>query len=281
MADVSEHLVKLITRQVEAALKGKPRVGEPSSAIIHPPIGVCTGDYSKFEELKGKAVGATGGPSASATDIGGQAVSGTQPMASPLPLKGVVTAKQLEHLAGGVVYLAPEARLSPLAVDYVKARKLRVERINTSNPGKTTPTPANSESWVWWCDGHEPQVERLADQLRPQLKPLSYQRSSGAMGSVLKQLARRVRGGEAAGGVLFVDTAGRAACLANRSPVLRAVVGTSDHAVDEALAIGANVLILEHPQHGWRAMRQMVEKFIGSPRANCPEVERQIRELSE
>ena len=39
------------------------------------------------------------------------------------------------------------------------------------------------------------------------------------------------------------------------------------------------LLRAEHPQQGWRAMRDMVERFITSPRSSCGEVERQLREL--
>lgn len=266
MADEHEQLVKSITRQVEAALKGRGRVGEPSSAAIHPPVGICTGDYSKFQELKGRGVGAP--PPATSAE-------------SPV-FSGIVTAKQLESLgAVTVVKLDVTARLSPLAVDHVKSRKITVERV-AAGGAKASSVAAASGDWFWWCDGHEPSVDRVADQLRDRVKPLSHQRSAGALVSVLKQLAKRVKSNGASGAVLFVDSAAKSVCLANRCPVLRAVVGTNMHAVEQGITTAqANVLVVEHPQHGWRAMRDMAERFITTPRSTCTVLEQQIKELSQ
>ena len=73
--DVSEQLVKLITQEVMAILakqqggtsvssdqiKSDASGATPARAHIAPPIGTCTGDYSKFQELKGKSSATSSG----------------------------------------------------------------------------------------------------------------------------------------------------------------------------------------------------------------------------
>jgi len=55
------------------------------------------------------------------------------------PLTGVVTARQLEAVTGAVVHLAPGARLTPLAADFVKENKLTIERTTANHPITQSP----------------------------------------------------------------------------------------------------------------------------------------------
>ena len=257
MANDSEQLVRQVTEQVLAAMGGKVL-----AAPIHPPAGTCTGDYSKFKE-SGTGTSPVHGRDARLTQEG-----------SP-PLRGIITARHLEG-RGKAVHLTPCAKLTPLAVDYVRANGIRVERGNSSSP-KSQAVPVDLP-WVWWCDGRDGNVERVTGQLRSRLKPLASDRE---LVRVIRKVAERVKSGQAAGGVLFVETAARAACFANRCPALRAVVGTCKDAVEQGVELlGANVLIVEHPYHGWKSMRDMVDAFIDSLRPPLPDVQRQLKELA-
>lgn len=267
MANDSEQLVRQVTEQVLAAM-GKTVIAAP----IHPPIGTCTGDYSKFPELRGKSSG-----------MGVSPVHGSDARSTPnddKPLRGIITARHLEG-RGKSVRLTNCAKLTPLAADFIRANGISVERgsSGSTSPGGTAAKPAADSTWVWWCDGREPGVERVTGQMRAQLKPLaSGQRD---LAEVIKKIARRIRDGQASGAVLFVDTAARASCFANRCRSLRAVVGTCTGAVEQGVEqLGANVLIVEHPYHGWKSMRDLIDRFITAGRPASAEVDRQLKELA-
>ena len=273
MAEATEKLVREITDQVMTALRG----GGP--VTIRPPAGTCTGDYSKFKEAPGVQ-----------TSVAAQ--ERPRRGTAQRPLSGVITAASLMKREG-VVHITPSAKLTPLAMDYAKENRLAIERMGV-HAGQTScgvakalvtaerAVAGQAAVWTWWCDGHEPNVARVTDQLRARIKPLTHQRSAGALVEAIKRLAQRVRRGEAAGGVLFVASAAQAACLANRCRSLRAVVGTCADAVQQGIEqLAANVLIIEHPYQGWRTMRAMVETFIGSPRPANAEIQRKLQELAE
>ena len=120
MDEKTRQLVQSITEQVIATLlqqEGQSSAApsettpRPGPVVIRAPVGVCTGDYSKFPELAGRQVGAS--PPA------GTLPDGAAP--SPIPLSGIVTASQLQgamHAASdGVAALTSDARLTPLAND--------------------------------------------------------------------------------------------------------------------------------------------------------------------
>ena len=70
MNDSDRQLVEAIAQQVIELLRRRGMLGPDSSAgaadsggpraEVRPPIGVCTGDYSKFPELAGRSLGALG-----------------------------------------------------------------------------------------------------------------------------------------------------------------------------------------------------------------------------
>ena len=91
----------------------------PNVASINPPIGQCTGDYSKFPELEGKlyntASPAQSGPTQSAPTAAAPALA--PPPSQPIAMTGIITANQLQQAldaanvndANGHVYLASDA----------------------------------------------------------------------------------------------------------------------------------------------------------------------------
>lgn len=277
LAGADDKLVQQITEQVMAALaRHQSGAGSSPQAEVRPPIGICTGDYSKFPELAGRAVGAAASSKAPAAILIQPPASNLQP---PIRvLHGIITAKQVEKL-DGVIHLAPGARLTPLATDVVKQRKLKIERLSSGTHSHASASVRGTE-WVWWIDGRCAIAEGVMTEFRD-IAPLSVRRQSTAMADAVREVARRVKDGRAAGAVLFTHAAAAATCFANRCANLRAIVGTSDASIEQAVKqIAANVLIIEYPMHGQRSMRSLVERFTTMARPTLPEIERQLKELS-
>ena len=268
--DVDPQLVSKITDAVLAALAARATSGT-ETVSVHAPIGICTGDYSKFPELAGKQTGAAPPEVKKVENI--PADTGTTHL-GPV-LTGVITASKLSGI-DGTVYLAPGARLSPLAMDVVKQRGLKIQTVSNAVSGKIPNT-----AWLWWMQGHCPSAARVIEQLAG--KP-----AEGVGGSTAQNLPAAVRAAASALGnskaklaVLFVPAAARAVCLANRCPGLRAIVGTCRQAVQEGIdLLGANVLVLEYPHHGFKSMAELTGLFLTSPGYPPMEVQKQLTDLA-
>ncbi len=282
MTDVDAKLVEQITAAVLQAL-GRSGMGDTPSAGIHAPIGTCTGDYSKFPELAAggtRPLVAAGPPSA----IPAEGATGDKAGGSGLVLAGLVTANRLKGLPGTVLYLAAGARLSPLAMDEVKQRKLRVERVAGDGSGGTPAigTTQAGATWCCWVQGHCAAAARVIEQYggRP-ISVASAGNSQESVPRVIRRMARGLRQGEFRLAVVFVPTAGVAACMANRCAPVRAVVGTTTKGVEEGVAeLGANLLVIEYPQHGYQAMAGMLAVFLKSTGAAPPRMERDLLGLA-
>jgi hypothetical protein len=258
---------------------------------------VCTGDYAQFTDRPDLATAsessaatsadssakppAAGNANAQAAETGKpQAAPGSAPVvvrsAAPV-LRGFVTARQLEDTAAKLVRLAPDARLTPLARDFARHNGIQVEQVCAEEAGPS----GIVGQWLWWTDGQCPAVEALTSELADGLRSVSQPHRPGSLHTAVKHFARQVADGAAVGGVLFVASAARAGCYANRCPGLRAVVGTCGGAVEQGVEqLAANVLIVEYPYHGLGEMRSMVGRFIESPRRHLADVERCLQELS-
>src|SRR5687768_11838393 len=78
----------------------------------------------------------------------------------------IFTARQLQalHQSNGQIILPYRARLTPLAVDWVRAKKISLGYSDVESPKIDCPVPAaspeNNEAkphstgtFLWWCDG--------------------------------------------------------------------------------------------------------------------------------
>lgn len=333
MTDSDRKLVELITQQVLALLQKADvsRVAAPAAsgpvphtAPIHPPIGQCTGDYSKFPELAGKLYGNAspaslavaaaalkskgstqpdGGdpilpsPMASPRAVGVSAVETSAPQ--PLPMTGIITANQLQEAAkssaDGSVLLALDAKLTPLANDWARQHKDKIRRVSPQNvndlPRAASPAPATnpahsaagspvSNPWLWWIEGGCPIVRDVTQSFGLALRPIAAAPTAGSLPQVLRELARAVKAKQVSGGILFVPSASKAVCMANRCQSLRAIVGTCGEAVEQGLReIGANVLIIEYPHHGHRSTAAMLQRFTQQSPVVPPSVERMLVDM--
>lgn len=262
MTQVSEQLVRRIAERVIAQLAG-PQAAPPAlpqRADVRPPAGLCTAD---------------GGKSADRSD---STQSSNEKTASDRTFTGIITARQLADSGQTVFSLAPGARLTPLAVDYIREKKLTLHRLTS----EAAAAGSVNTTWHWWIAGHCSAVQQLTGAMRSRLSPLSPTGQTAGLAKAILNLARLVRSGRSNGAVLFVHSAAQAACFANRCPSLRAVVGTCGEAVQQGIdQLAANVLIVEYPHQGPRAMRAMVEQFIHTARPSLPTIDRHLQELAQ
>jgi len=219
----------------------------------------------------------------------------------------IVTARQLEDLhksngRNGHVTLPYRARLTPLAADFVRARKLVVgysDVAATSTAGApsasavqplavspTQPVASSKPStgtFLWWCDGPcgPAKAAIVAEEKQSTLRGLDQPQDARHIVPAIKALATEIRSGRAAGGVLLVQNAALATVYANRCPSLRAILGTCLEAVEQGVQlIAANVLIIEYPYKTLQQMRNMLARFLRAQRTLSEEVKRQITELT-
>jgi hypothetical protein len=188
-----------------------------------------------------------------------------------------VTARQLEelHKANGHVTLPRAARLTPLAVDWLKAKRVVIQfeleaapaasaavsaqpqsvACPCGSPAEATrstggcgcdhehshqlgaTTATSSRTLLWWCDGPcGPAKAALVDQAKASdLRPSPVPNDPGKLVVAIKTFAAEVKAGRAAGGVLVVKTGAAAVVYANRCPSLRAILGTCRDAVDQGV----------------------------------------------
>lgn len=281
MSEVDRELVQKIAQQVLAALAGNAAAPSPAApaqprAEIHPPAGTCTGDHSKFPELAAR-------------------LASSQPKAEPAPaaevvaLTGIITASQLriamDAAPDKVATLATDARLTPLAADLARQFPQRIRRVvpMASPAADAASAPGHASgggAWAWWIEGQCSAVEELVNARRARLRMIGASRSSASLDEVVRNVAGAIKGRQVVGGLLFVPSAARAVCMANRCAAIRAVVGTCGEAVEQGIReLGANVLIIEYPHVGPAAMAAMVDRIMAQAPKAPPQVERQLADL--
>ena len=214
----------------------------------------------------------------------------------------IVTARQLEDLhrrsgANGHITLPYRARLSPLANDWVRARKIAIGYSNVQSPeneaepaavkvGKppvTEPAAPTAGAFLWWCDGPcgPAKAALTAHEKASNLRPLDKPADAKHLVSVVKSIAAEISAARIAGAILMVQNGALATVFANRCPSLRAVLGTCLEAVDQGVQqVAANVLIVEYPYKTLQQMRNLLSRFTRGKRELPEEVRRQLQELA-
>lgn len=262
MAETDEQLVQIITQQVIEAIRAQTGVvSSPSSVVdsstqtIKPPAGICTGDYSKFQE-----------PDASQPTIKPAKVTKAVLPTAPA-LDGFVTAQQIEEAVRthGHATLAAQAKLTPLAHDYVRLNPLSVRRLDHHQTAMATVTPTERLPWMMWSDGFCPIVQQVTAQaqLRQRLHPIA---SSETLMTAIDKLATKIDNKTIEGGILFVHSPMPASVLVNRYAGLRGVVAKDVATVTQAMAeVGVNVLMVPYPKVGQNMLEAMLVELMVTP----------------
>jgi hypothetical protein len=211
----------------------------------------------------------------------------------------IFTARQLQDLQGksptanDQIVLPYGARLTPLALDWARGKRLKIgygpAELSASQHPATATTPAPKASApgattiLWWCDGPcgAAKAALSAQARESSMAPIDLPSEPTQLTSAIKQLASQVKSGHAGGGVLLVKGAAEAIVYANRCPSLRAIVGTCLESVDQGIAaVAANVLILEYPYKSLSQIRNLLARFARGARNPSEETQRRLQELT-
>ena len=215
----------------------------------------------------------------------------------------IYTARQLEelHKAHGQLVLPYGARLTPLAVDWTRSRKIVVGYSDVQPPkvetrqvdgaaakvmeGTATAPKASSKplSLLWWCDGPcgaaKAGLSAVSKEANTTLREIAIDPKRSV--EVVKLIAKEVKAGTADGGVLLVQHAATAMIYANRCLSLRAVLGTSHQAVDQGVQlVAANVLVIEYVNKTFPQIKNLLSRFVRGSRLISDDVKRELAELS-
>jgi ribose 5-phosphate isomerase RpiB len=205
----------------------------------------------------------------------------------------IFTARQLEALhrsngSNGQIVLPYRARLTPLAVDWLKDRKIQVGYSDV----ETKPADAvlrheeviaEQATILWWADGacgpSKAAVMSLGREAN--VKTMEIAVDAKRMVSAIKLMATEIKAGRAKAGILLVENAATAMVYANRCPSLRAVLGTCREAVEQGISlVGANVLVIEHRYKTLPQVKTMLGMFVKGSRRVSDEVAKLLKELS-
>jgi hypothetical protein len=206
-----------------------------------------------------------------------------------------VTARQLEQMLrdSGTIVLPAGARLTPGAQDLVRAKKLelsydasagkpQVQLTSTTSPLAASPSPSGA-SFVYWCGAKSGTAKAAISMTAREvnLRELPVGGDANNAIAAVRSTIEAIKNKSAVGAILVVEHASIVSTLANRSPHLRAIVGTSIGAIDLGLSqLGANVLILEPGNLPLMTIRNLITKFIRSPRGMNEELAKALGELS-
>jgi hypothetical protein len=200
----------------------------------------------------------------------------------------IYTARQLEelHKNNGHVRLPIGARMTPMARDWLRTKKLSIaydEGPGPEGPGLAKPAASAAGHFLWWCDGPcgAAKAAVLAQAKETNLQPMTINSEPKYTAAAVKQLAREIREGQAVGGIFLVQTGAAAVVFANRCSSLRAILGTCREAVQQGIdAVGANVLIVETPHLNLSQTRNVLSLFVSKRREPSFEVQQQLQELA-
>ncbi len=196
------------------------------------------------------------------------------------------TARQLEGLlkTEGKIVLPYRARLTPLARDWVRHKKIVLGYAEVVPAGTVKPQAVkDAGTFLWWCDGPcgVAKAALSAASQESTLEPMTILEDATRVLSAVRHLAREVKEKRAAGAIFVTANTAAAGVYANRCPLLRAIVGTSLTQVEQAIdELSANVLIVEAGRHTLMQFKAMFTRFAKAPRRENAAREQELQELS-
>jgi ribose 5-phosphate isomerase RpiB len=207
----------------------------------------------------------------------------------------IYTARQLEDLhkgnSNGQLVLPYGARLTPLAIDWAKSKRIAIgySNVDPIKPAARavagpTITPATVTPLLWWCDGPCGAAKAaIATQSKEtSLTAIEFPSEASSIARVVKHLAVEVKAGRATGGIVLVQTGAAALLFANRCASLRAVLGTCLEAVEQGISlVAANVLVIEYPHKTLSQVKNMLGRFArAGQRTPSDDVKQHLQELA-
>lgn len=208
-----------------------------------------------------------------------------------------LTARQLQelHRNNGHVAIPRAARLTPLAADWLKAKRISVvyedgpnEKPASAHEADKREAPianlsaSGDQKFLWWCDGPcgVAKAALMAESRESALSEIEISAERGQAAAVIRELAKKIKTSQISGGILVVQSGAVAMVAANRCSSLRAVLGTCLDSVEQAMRqVAANVLVIEYPYQTIQQVRNMVGRFVRAKRELPDEMRRQLKEL--
>ena len=222
------------------------------------------------------------------------------------------TARQLEQLhresgGNGRIVLPYRARLTPMAQDWIRLKKIGIGYCDDATKGATgaisttasfgvrphgaagresgaqSTTESSTTPLLWWCDGPCGAAKAaITGQAKESLlRGLELPQDPKQIVPAIKAIASELKSGSASSAAIVVQNAAVAMVFANRCPSIRAVVGTCLEAVEQGIQqVAANVLVIEHPYKTFPQIKTMLARFARAKRELSPDVQRQLAELS-
>jgi hypothetical protein len=175
----------------------------------------------------------------------------------------LVTAQMLAdlHRAGQSIALPKSALVTPAARDWLRDHAV---------PVAWTDAPADGAdadgSLRIVIDLGSPGMRSLFAALERKLgtvETIDPSEKAGGPIPAVRKLCADVAGGRATRGLVFLDDAALPVCLANKVPGVRAALGTTLPAVEQAVRqVAINVLVIEPSRLTVHQIRQMVDRFV-------------------
>jgi len=179
--------------------------------------------------------------------------------------RSVITAGMLEDLrrSGVEIRLCKEALITPAARDWLRDHRLPVT----------------------WTDGDRGVAGNrclavVMDIALPEMRAVrAVLERSGALAEVIepvggrngvlaatRELCERIACGAVAKGAVFTPDVAIPVCIANKHPGVRAALGTSVAAVEDACReLAANLLVIEQQRATTWQIRQMIDRLLNAP----------------
>jgi ribose 5-phosphate isomerase RpiB len=203
----------------------------------------------------------------------------------------IFTARQLEelHRSNGHVTLPYRARLTPLAQDWIRQKKIAVgyADVEVKSPSAITheasPAVSQIRPFVWWCDGPcgPAKAALMAQAKESSLNELGIASDANHLVPAVKQIADELKNNRIDGAIVLVKTGAEAMVYANRCPSIRAVLGTCIDAVEQGISrMAANVLVIEHPYKTLSQVKNLLGRFVRGKRQLSDEVRARLKELA-
>jgi hypothetical protein len=208
----------------------------------------------------------------------------------------IFTARQLEDLhrtnGNGQLVLPYGARMTPLAADWIKNKKIKIgygpdeiarQPKPHAHPESPKPQPAPPGAFLWWCDGPcgaaKAAIAALAKD--SSITPIDNPTETTQLVPVIKRINTAIQSNQSTGALLLLQSAAPATVLANRCPALRAIVGTTFESLEAGIAaVAPNVLILEYPRKSFSEIRNLLSRFVRAQRNLPDDTKRQLEELA-
>ena len=209
----------------------------------------------------------------------------------------IFTARQLEdlHKSNGHVVLPYGARLTPLAVDWARAKKIVIgygpdelvkgqgKKVEAVGAAGIAMPQATAGAFLWWCDGPCGAAKAAvgAQAKESSLGAVGVTEDAKHLVAAIKRIALAVKEGKSEGGVLLVQSAAAAVVLANRCPSLRAIAGTTLESLEAGIrAVAANVIVIEYPGKTFPQIKNLVSRFVRAKRDVGDDLLAQMREVA-